>query len=329
MTALHGGGRREFRVVTSDLEEAVAAVSRVYCEHELTVRGGDDAFSSSLEVVSGGVQPVVSLRYSAPVRIDAGGFENLLLVKTCTAGSATARQGSACLSFARGQTVPLSPWASTLLDFDRSFAQRSVRLDVDRIERLCAGYLNRPLDAALRFDLRPFSPALERAWTDAVELVLAFERQGMPLPAASAMRLDEFMLSLLLELHPHNHSQAMRAPHRLATPRALREAEHLMRTAPAGAGLTIAAIARSVGCSIRSLEAAFREWRQTTPMQYYRRLRLEAARADLLRGEGTTTVGTVALQHGFAHLPRFAAYYRAAFGENPARTLQRARARGR
>ncbi|NNU42013.1 cupin domain-containing protein [Ramlibacter montanisoli] len=225
MTVLHAGGRREFRMVTSDLEEAVAAVSRVYCDHELTVRGGDEAISSSLEV-SGGIQPVVSLRYSARVRIDAGDFENLLLVKTCTAGSATARQGAASLSFARGQTVPLSPWTPTLLDFDRSFAQRSVRLDVDRIERLCSGYLNRPLDAALRFDLRTFSPALERAWTDAVDLVLAFERRGVPLPAASATRLDEFMQSLLLELHPHNHSQAMRGPHRLATPRAARGGAH-------------------------------------------------------------------------------------------------------
>jgi len=329
MTVLHAGGRREFRMVTSDLEEAVAAVSRVYCDHELTVRGGEDALSSSLEVVSGGVQPVVSLRYSARVRIDAGDFENLLLVKTCTAGSATARQGAASLSFARGQTVPLSPWTPTLLDFDRSFAQRSVRLDVDRIERLCSGYLNRPLDAALRFDLRPFSPALERAWTDAVDLVLAFERRGMPLPAASATRLDEFMLSLLLELHPHNHSQAMREPHRLATPRALREAEHLMRTAPPGAGLTIPMIAQAVGCSIRSLEAAFREWRQTTPTQYYRRVRLDSARAELLLGSGSSTVSTVALHHGFPHLSRFAAHYRAAFGENPGQTLQRARSTGR
>lgn len=329
MTATREGTQRDFRMVTSDLEEAVAAVSRVYCPHELKVRGPEGTMSSTLEVVAGGVQPVVSLHYAAPVRIDAGNFENLLLVKTCRAGSASARQGAASLSFGRGQTIPLSPWAATLLDFDGSFVQRSVRLDVDRIETLCAGFLDRPLDAALRFELRPFSPALERAWADAVELVLAFERRGMPLPPASALRLDEFMLSLLLELHPHNHSQAMRAPHRLATPRALREAEHLMRTAPAGAGLTVGAIAQAVGCSIRSLEAAFREWRQTTPTRYYRRVRLEAARADLLRGDGTMTVGMVALQHGFPHIPRFAAHYRAAFGENPARTLQRARAKGR
>lgn len=316
---------RGFRVVTSDLGEAVEAVSRVYCPHEIMVRGRERALSSSLEVLGGHRQPIVNLRYSAPVRIDAGNFGNLLLVKTCTEGSAFARQGDATSALARGQTVPLSPGASTLLEFDGSFAQRSVRLDVDRIETLCASHLNRPLDAALRFALQPFSPALERSWSDAVELHLAYERTGMPLPEASAVRLEEFMLSMLLELHPHNHSDAMRRPHTLAAPRALREAEHLMRTAPPGAGLTVGMIARAVGTSVRSLEAAFREWRQTTPTRYYRRVRLAAARAELSRGLDTASVSTVAVHHGFPHLSRFSAYYRAEFGETPGQTLLRAR----
>ncbi|NNU42012.1 helix-turn-helix domain-containing protein [Ramlibacter montanisoli] len=58
-------------------------------------------------------------------------------------------------------------------------------------------------------------------------------------------------------------------------------------------------IAQAVGCSIRSLEAAFREWRQTTPTQYYRRVRLDSARAELLLGSSSSTVSTVALHHGF------------------------------
>jgi transcriptional regulator GlxA family with amidase domain len=84
-----------------------------------------------------------------------------------------------------------------------------------------------------------------------------------------------------------------------------------------------------VGISVRSLEAAFREWRQTTPTQFYRHVRLAAARAELSLGSCTATVGTVALNHGFPHLSRFAAQYRAAFGENPRQTLLRARTRAR
>ncbi|HYE39545.1 MAG TPA: AraC family transcriptional regulator [Ramlibacter sp.] len=318
---------RGFRMVTSDLSEAIAAVSRLYCPHDVTVRGREVPVSSRLEVLRGGPQPIVELRYSAPVRIDAGRFENLLLVKTCVEGSATTRQDDASCSLAPGRTVPLSPSADTVLDFEAGFVQRSIRLSMEGMNRLCASHLNRPLDEQVRFELRPFSSALERAWSDAAGLVLRYERQGLALPPASAARLDEFMLALLLELHPHNHSEAMREPHALSTPRAVREAEHLMRTAPPGAGRTISAIARAVGVSMRSLEAGFREWRQVTPSQFFRRVRLAAAHAELSQPDESTTVSMVALSHGFPHLSRFSAYYRAEFGENPGQTLLRARRR--
>ena len=78
-----------------------------------------------------------------------------------------------------------------------------MRLDIDLMEAACARRLNRPLDRPLRFDLRPFSSALESAWQRVVALVLGYEEMGIELPAAAARSLDEFMMSLLLDLHPH------------------------------------------------------------------------------------------------------------------------------
>jgi AraC-like DNA-binding protein len=316
---------RGLQIETRDLDEAIAAVSRVYCPHALTVAGAARRVASSLHVRGGEAHPVVSLRYSAPVRIDAGRFDNLLLVKTCTQGSASATQDFASTRFTAGQTIPLSPGRATLLAFDGQFVQRSVRLDVQQIERLCAATLRQPMDAPLRFELQPFAPRLEAAWGETIALLLGLERQGESLPSAAALRLEEFLLSLLLELHPHNYSEALRRPQALATPRAVREAEHLMRTATAGEALTVAGIARAVGVSVRSLEAGFREWRQMTPTQYYRQIRLAAVRAELQRGGAATSVSAVALHHGFLHLSRFAAHYRATFGETPRQTLLRAR----
>ncbi len=40
-----------------------------------------------------------------------------------------------------------------------------------------------------------------------------------------------------------------------------------------------------------------------------------------------TTVTSAALGNGFFHLPRFSAYYRAAFNEAPGQTLRRSRLR--
>ena len=103
---------------------------------------------------------IVSLRYSAPVHIDAGNFADLMLMMTCADGSARAAQGRHKVEWQRGQTLPFSPNVRSHLVFERDFCQHSVRLDINAMEALCARLLNRALDKPLRFEFRTFSPAL-------------------------------------------------------------------------------------------------------------------------------------------------------------------------
>jgi AraC-like DNA-binding protein len=312
------------RLRTSDLDEAIEAVTRVYCPHDVVIRGpGAHGVTSTLQVLRGGVQPLVQLKYSTSVSIDAGDFPRLMLMMTCVEGSAKALQGDSKAAWHRDQTLPLSPGQVTLLDFDPRFAQLGVRLDIERLEGLCARWLNAPLDKPLRFELRPFSPKLESAWAQAVELLLRYEQAGIALPQAAASSFDEFMLSLVLAQHPHNYSEALQAPAGMLEPRIVREAEHVMRIG--GLDLSVSEVAAQVGVSLRSLEAGFREWRQTTPTQYFRKLRLEAARTELRNPSSSTTVTSAAFASGFFHLARFSAYYRTQFGESPRQTLKRSR----
>ena len=306
---------------TSDLGETIDAISCIYCPHEVEVRGSNRGVAAVLEVIHGGIQPIVGLRYSTPVRIDAGDFRQLMLMMTCVDGSATAVQQRSSATWHRGQTLPQSPGLSTQLDFDGRFAQTSVRLDIERLETLCSRWLNSPLDRPLRFELRPFPAELETAWAQAVALIQTYERMTIVLPQAAAASLDEFMLSLVLAQHPHTYSDDLRRLSRAALPRIVREAEHWMRIG--GPETSVSAVAARVGVSLRSLEAGFRESRQTTPTQYLRKVRLDAARAELLAPSESTTVTSVALANGFFHLPRFSAYYRTAFDEPPGLTLRR------
>ena len=92
---------------------------------------------------------------------------------------------------------------------------------------------------------------------------------------------------------------------------------------------TVSLVAKRLGVSLRTLELGFREYRRSTPAQFLRRMRLEAARTQLLAAEAATTVTSVALANGFPHLARFAGYYRAAFDEYPSETLNRSRRRGK
>jgi AraC-like DNA-binding protein len=219
----------------------------------------------------------------------------------------------------------MSPGLRTGLDFDAEFAQRSVRVDLPSLDELCARRLGHRLDRPVRFELQPFSRELEIGWQTAMSLALGLDAAGIQLPEYTSNAFNEFMLSLLLDLAPHNYIDELKRPQPLAAPRVVREAERLMRESNGLA--TVHQIAAAVAVSVRSLEAGFREWKHETPVAFMRRLRLEAARDQLSRPDVDTTVTKVALNTGFFHLPRFAQYYRTAFNEHPSETLRQSRKR--
>jgi AraC-binding-like domain len=214
-------GAAKLQLSTLDLAEAIAAVSSVYCPHEVRVLGSNRGVKTMLQAIEQPHHNIVSLRYSAPVHIDAGNFDNLLLMMTCVGGSATAAQGAHKARWHRGQTLPFSPNARSHLKFDREFAQHSIRLDIDAVEALCSRLLNSRLQAPLRFALRPFSDELEAAWREAVRLLLRYDELGVTPPLAAAQHLEEFIGTLVLERHPHNYSDVLSGPWSAAAPRVL------------------------------------------------------------------------------------------------------------
>jgi transcriptional regulator GlxA family with amidase domain len=87
----------------------------------------------------------------------------------------------------------------------------------------------------------------------------------------------------------------------------------------------IAELCRIAGVERRTLLRAVRAIHGTTPSRYLRTLRLNLVRQALLAPDrGRKTVTEVATRFGFRELGRFAADYRATFGERPSETLRRA-----
>jgi AraC-like DNA-binding protein len=83
-------------------------------------------------------------------------------------------------------------------------------------------------------------------------------------------------------------------------------------------------IAEAVHVTPRALQYLFRKYRDCTPVEYIRRVRLNHAYRELVSGNrGSTTVARVAANWGFAHVGRFAVYYREQYGESPHETLRR------
>src|ERR1700754_2792935 len=117
------------RISSSNPDEFSRALSRVYCPHTTVFVRPNGGAPATFEVRHAGPQPVVELRYGAPVRVDAGEFPRLMLMQTCLDGTGSARQPGVSASLRQGETLPLSAGLSTQFEFDARFAQRSVRLD--------------------------------------------------------------------------------------------------------------------------------------------------------------------------------------------------------
>lgn len=88
--------------------------------------------------------------------------------------------------------------------------------------------------------------------------------------------------------------------------------------------ITIAGVAKAVHTSPRSLQLMFRKYRDCTPMQHLRDVRMQRAHSDLVAADSrSTSVARVAMRWGFGHSGRFAVRYRECFGESPSATLHR------
>ncbi|MFF1447406.1 AraC family transcriptional regulator [Streptomyces sp. NPDC058274] len=175
-----------------------------------------------------------------------------------------------------------------------------------------------------------FTPSIDnrcpgsRAWLRTLHAYAEALESGLLARSPLGTRHFEQLLTHgLLDSQPSSLSESLRRSARhAALPSALRRAmtyceEH------AGEPLSTADIALASRLSVPALRAAFRAHLGTTPLMYLRRVRLDHAHRDLLaiaEGRADGTVTDVALRWGFVHLGRFAAFYKATYGNAPSRT---------
>jgi TolB-like protein len=107
-------------------------------------------------------------------------------------------------------------------------------------------------------------------------------------------------------------------------PHDLRKAVEFIRSG-LGRRISVTDLAAHCGMAERTLRTHFRTFMGISPLEYWRSLRLAAAREELLKASNRASVTEVAMRFGFSHFGRFSEQYRSAFGENPSTTLQRSR----
>ncbi|WP_028002793.1 helix-turn-helix transcriptional regulator [Sinorhizobium arboris] len=201
-----------------------------------------------------------------------------------------------------------------------------LRLDWTLIAKAVSGVLDVPLTGTL--DLHPpidLSSVEGKVMQNLLEAIVTGMRNDGPLlhaPVAMS-NLTSALAELVVRSVPHRLSYLLDKNAAMIAPWHVHRAIDFMR-ANTDRPITMAAVAETVGVSIRALENGFRTFKETTPSAYLRAIRLRAAHADLLDPANQQSIKEISLKWGFFHFGRFSTAYREAYGEKPSDTKRRA-----
>jgi len=314
---IHTGDPYEARVRTQEF---------LGCAHRMTVLGRESPFLADVRYRSVNGLGLMTSTYGPAVEIGCSPPIDLVTVNFVHGGRMLVDDG--------GHTTVADPGHGAVFCFHEDLTMRwspglrQLMLTIDK--RLVEQHLRSLLDVPLRRPVH-FTGVVNLAGSGqgiaaAVHtLLLALEMCGRAGPApVLAAELEHGVLSALLLGQRHNYTDAIFSTRTLPAPKAVRRVVELVDAAPEKPW-TVADLALYAGVSARSLHEAFRRQLGTSPMSYVRRRRLDHAHDELLDLDPATgtKVIDVALRHGFTHTGRFAAAYRARFGESPSVTLRR------
>lgn len=209
---------------------------------------------------------------------------------------------------------------TSLPRWDGDAAQLSIKLTRTRVEEELAALLGRPVVKPIDFQLAfPIDDGAGRRWMAILSALLqAVDAPGDRVRRHHLELLERSMISGLLLSQLHSYTDRLvDDPQRPAPRGALDRVIDEIHRAP-DRGYTVADLAQLSGMSARSLQYAFQDKYELSPMQYLRQVRLDRVHDDLAQGVGS--VAETAAYWGFTNPSRFARAYRDRFGEFPAAT---------
>ena len=320
-------GREVFR--SREADETHARVAHELKPHRSVWGHGDvDAVFCRAEMSA---LSLCILRYGCDVDIEPDALGNFVLVQMPLRGHADIHTGGQTLQIHPGQGAVISAHKPVRLRWHADCEQLMLKIELGRLQEVARhAFAPRGGDAVGEIDFEMPFRLDDAAGTQWCRMVAGL---ASLLPSNDFAAYDprwlahcEDNLMLYLLCHRPNsvlrrHADARRGSEE-STLRQLRRAEEFMRER-LDAPLSLEDVARAAGVTRRGLAALFRRYRELSPGEVLRNMRLDAAHAQLARHDGAS-VTEVALNCGFSHLSRFAACYRERFGHLPRDTSAKA-----
>jgi AraC-like DNA-binding protein len=307
---------------TAEMEAARQHMAEVFRPHGLIPLGRDGRLAMRHRRLSLAPVSVHWLGYGAEITMSAPEMDRFYLFQVTLNGHCRVRRGADDLMVGPGLGYVVDPTTPLRKSWSADCRQFMVRVERDVLLRHLQRDLGTDLRRPLEFTRQPIVVP-QRLNALAAYLESLAGTMADRVPARELGQVGHLLLTQLLDVFPHNYSDDYARTVSGPLPVHVRRAEAHIRehlTEP----LVLADIVAAAGVSSRCLYDGFRRFRDTTPMDFVRALRLERAYRDLAEGEpGTTSVTQVALAAGFTHVSKFTRHFRERFGELPSAVLRR------
>jgi AraC-like DNA-binding protein len=322
MSELAFGSAPVFR--TTDVDEAADALGRVYVAAELTPIG-----TKSVNMQMNALQfPLLTagyLSFGVDVAVRADDVTAYYIDAPLSGRAVSQWRDGGVVETTSGSVAVFTPGTPCVLDWSGDCGQICLKVSESQMRRQLEAMLNRRVRKRITF-AREFDLTTTAAddWYHLVRLLAreAWQPGGLLNHQLAVQNLQLLLIQGLLQIQPHNYTEALTEGARPASTAVAKWAIDLMHEHPEKPWST-ADLARATGVSARALQRSFERSDLPSPMVYLRRLRLRRVHAELAAGSpDSVTVTMVAGRWGFMHLGRFASQYRQLFGETPSETLR-------
>jgi AraC-like DNA-binding protein len=322
MTELAFDSAPEFRI--TDIDEAADALGRVYVAAELTPIG-----TKSVNMQMNALQlPLLTagyLGFGADITIRTDDVTAYYIDAPLSGRAVSRWRDGGLVKTMTGSVAVFTPGTPCVLDWSGDCGQICLKVSEPQMRRQLEAMLNRPVHKRITFARQlNLSTTAANDWYHLVQLLARQVGQpgGLLNHQLAVENLQLLLIQGLLQIQPHNYTDALTESEGPASPAVAKRAIDLMHAHPETPWST-ADLARATGVSARALQRSFERSDQPSPMMYLRRLRLQRVQAELAANSpDSVTVTMVAGRWGFVHLGRFASQYRQLFGESPSETLR-------
>ncbi|QWZ07381.1 helix-turn-helix domain-containing protein [Nocardioides panacis] len=308
----------------SEPAQAEAIVTDFYLPHRLEVSPRQGDLNMSLTAVRLDQLTIGRLAYGQEIGLVTDEATNFH-VDLPLAGHAEMSAGASEPVIAQwGKAAVFSPGEPAGLHGSADCSLMCLMIPRGSLEATLEELLGRSIGRALRFDFAMhLRGPVGRSWVDTLQLVLREldDGPGLLTNQRAGRHVQSLLLDGLLLGQPNSYSEELAGGTRPGSSAAIARAVDLVNDR-ADEPWSSTSLAREVHASVRALQEGFKRDVGRPPMRYLRDVRLRRVHGDLQGASSkSTTVEAVAIRWGFLHMGRFAAAYRAAFGETPSTTL--------